>query len=775
MLTKITGKSYWILTIATISAVPFLLFAGYSIVQLVQSKQQDLQQQMVDRAHTTANAVAERLSISTGTLRALASSDAAALGDVAAMYAQAKRVLPDLPGISAISLVTRDGQVQFLTLLPLGAKSFPAGDLDAIRRVFESGKPVVSEPFRSPIDNDITVTSIGVPVFRDGKVVYCLRAIFRNTSLNNLLNAQHLPTDWISGILSQTGLVEARSQASEKFVAKPAASSVLKALLSHRTGVFDATTQEGSRNKAVIVGVPGWDWHVIVGVPANQFYEPVNRAILFLCLFGLATLVLGAMFIGWVSYYRRNRTHPVPSNRTMLAAKVANIWPSAVALALAVAIGTVSTLSAQDALQQIRDLTDRRQMIRLQGREVSELLSAYKDIETAQRGFVITGEESYLTPYLDALPKIELITNSLKSEVVRTGLTNFNWSDLTYFSSLRLTSAAEGIAMRRKNGPEAIRNRDFFDNGNLLTQKLRLLLGSLDADLDAEAQRINESIAAQEIKTRQLQWLSQMAIGALVMLSVGIWLHERQRRQKLLEQLRLTNETLEDRVAARTQELSDVGQRIKNFALETEALIDHERKRLSREVHDQIGQIFTGLKMIARTLKPGSLDDDQYQAMMGAIESGVKISRRIAAELRPPLLDDFGIRAALEHYLKSTFVPLEIAFDLTFPDKCRLSPQQKNQLFRMIQEACTNIIRHASAKQVDVHGRIVMGGFEVSVEDDGIGFDTSRIRADALGLTGIEERAKLSGAQFTVKPRAGGGTRIAILFSEDALLAEVAA
>jgi signal transduction histidine kinase len=207
--------------------------------------------------------------------------------------------------------------------------------------------------------------------------------------------------------------------------------------------------------------------------------------------------------------------------------------------------------------------------------------------------------------------------------------------------------------------------------------------------------------------------------------------------------------------------------------METEAIVDSERKRLSREVHDQIGQIFTGLKMIARTLKPGSMAEDQHQAMMGAIESGVKISRRIAAELRPPLLDDFGIRAALEHYLKTTFEPLEIAFELQFPDKSRLHAQQKNQLFRMVQEACTNIIRHAQARQVDVVGHSSVEGLEVRIEDDGIGFNQTLVRVDALGLTGIEERARLCGATFSVRAREGGGTCVAILFPANVLEPEI--
>ena len=94
------------------------------------------------------------------------------------------------------------------------------------------------------------------------------------------------------------------------------------------------------------------------------------------------------------------------------------------------------------------------------------------------------------------------------------------------------------------------------------------------------------------------------------------------------------------------------------------------------------------------------------------------------------------------------------------------------QLFRMVQEACTNVIRHAQASQVDVMGRFVDGALEVCIEDDGVGFDQAQIRADALGLRGIEERAKLIGAVFSIEPREAGGTRLCLWFPADALMPE---
>ena len=762
----------WLLVLAIMSVLPFLLFAGFSVFQLLQAKQDDLQQQLIDRAQATANTVAERLSVSTGALQALASSDAAAKDDMHALYSQANRIVKVMPYISAIALITPDSLVQFHTLRPLGEKAFLAPDADSIRMVFVTGNPMVTEPYPSPLDNKVTLSSVTVPVLRDGKVVYCLRAIFRSSLLNALLAAQHLPVDWIAGILSRKGLLLARSLSPDKFVGKPAASMVLDALYAQRNGVFDALTIEGNATKAVVVPIPGWDWSVVVGVPSRAFLEPFKQANWFLTVFGIASLALGGIIVGWVSFIARGASKATPFNSGAILKRVSSSWPSAITLVIALSIGALSTQVSQNAQQEIASLTDQRQAIDKVRRRLLELMSAYIDIETGQRGFVITGDETFLEPYRAALPKIPLLTNFMKSELDRLGISNVNWSDLANFSSQRLASAARGIEMRRQLGAKIIEEGEFFDHGKLLMDKVRLLLGNLESQLGAETERINIAVTAQAQKSRQLQWLAQFGVVALVLLSISFWLYERRRRLAALGALEIAKATLEDRVSERTRDLSIASEKIKKFSSEAQVLLDNERKRLSREVHDQIGQIFTGIKLIVRTLKPGSLADDQQRALLGAIESGVIVSRRIAAELRPPLLDDFGLLAALDHYLKTTFLPLDMAFDLEFPEVSRLTATQRNQLFRMVQEACTNIIRHAQASQVDVTGRFVNGTLEVWIEDDGVGFDEAHVRADALGLTGIDERAKLSGAVFSIEPREAGGTRLRILFPADALITE---
>jgi signal transduction histidine kinase len=227
-------------------------------------------------------------------------------------------------------------------------------------------------------------------------------------------------------------------------------------------------------------------------------------------------------------------------------------------------------------------------------------------------------------------------------------------------------------------------------------------------------------------------------------------------------QLEISSSLLEQRVTQRTHDLVAANRRIHLYAQQAQALVDAERKRLSREVHDQVGQIFTGIKMIAGSLKNGQLDAAQQTALFNAVDSGVRISRRIAAELRPPLLDDFGLRAALEHFVKSCSEPVGLSHEVQFPEEHRLDALQMSELFRIVQEACVNVVRHAKAMHLEVVGLTTGDSLDVCIDDDGVGFDQAQVREDALGILGMQERAHLIDAQLHIGRSPMGGTRVHI-------------
>jgi protein-histidine pros-kinase len=233
-------------------------------------------------------------------------------------------------------------------------------------------------------------------------------------------------------------------------------------------------------------------------------------------------------------------------------------------------------------------------------------------------------------------------------------------------------------------------------------------------------------------------------------------------RRKLDEAavLRNSNELLEQKVAARTAELAEARSRISAFAAAQEARIEQERRRLAREVHDQFGQVFTAIKMIVQSMPRGTLPAEQQEALDHALEVGIASARRIAGELRPPLLDDFGRAAALGHLAKETLAPVGIAFEVDVRDDDRLGPAQALALFRIAQESVTNALRHANARRVRFAGRREGDRYVFAVADDGQGFDPAQVRRGAMGIASMSERASLFGGEVRVTAANGQGTRI---------------
>jgi signal transduction histidine kinase len=196
-------------------------------------------------------------------------------------------------------------------------------------------------------------------------------------------------------------------------------------------------------------------------------------------------------------------------------------------------------------------------------------------------------------------------------------------------------------------------------------------------------------------------------------------------RRKLdeAEALRNSNQVLEQKVAARTAELAAARNRISAFAVAQEARIEQEPRRLAREVHDQLGQVFTAIKLIAQSIPSGALPAEQREALSHALEAGIASARKIAGELRPPLLDDFGLAAAIGHFARETLAPVNLAFEVDVRDEDRLRPPQSLALFRIAQEAVTNAMRHANAKRIRFAGHRDGDRYLFAVDDDGQGFD----------------------------------------------------
>ncbi len=230
-----------------------------------------------------------------------------------------------------------------------------------------------------------------------------------------------------------------------------------------------------------------------------------------------------------------------------------------------------------------------------------------------------------------------------------------------------------------------------------------------------------------------------------------------------------------DRMAERLQGLLEELQR-KEVA--RKRLIDklitaqeEERKRVARELHDEIGQRFTSLAVGLRALE--TMDDvegvrrcaAELRALAAAAVEDVK---HLSAWLRPSVLDDMGLGPALERFVRQFTAKFGLGVELRLEWlECRLPPEVETALYRIVQEAVTNAGRHARAQRVHVLVRREDGMAVVAVRDDGIGFDPQRVcdsrYASAeccLGLMGMRERARMLGGDVSIDSKKGEGTTV---------------
>jgi two-component system sensor histidine kinase UhpB len=194
---------------------------------------------------------------------------------------------------------------------------------------------------------------------------------------------------------------------------------------------------------------------------------------------------------------------------------------------------------------------------------------------------------------------------------------------------------------------------------------------------------------------------------------------------------------------------------------------EEERARIAREIHDDLGQCLTVLKInLARLdgslVKEGQEAPATLKSAMRQVDSALKAVRRIIAELHPVILDELGLGPALEwaveEFSKHSGVPCLLEFDL---GGVRLSKEQSAAFFRIVQESLANIGRHACATRawVGVHSK--EGMVELKVTDNGVGLDRNKLqKTDSFGIAGMRERAVLMGASLDLDSRPGEGTTV---------------
>ena len=262
--------------------------------------------------------------------------------------------------------------------------------------------------------------------------------------------------------------------------------------------------------------------------------------------------------------------------------------------------------------------------------------------------------------------------------------------------------------------------------------------------------------------------------------NAGVWRHVREDKAILYTEVSVYGMVLDGRkmklvLAYDVTSKIEADNKLKQYIEQIRMLTGHlqeireeERKNVSREIHDELGQQLTVLKMevawmIRKLDETETKFEKKLQALLETIDGTMRTVRRICAELRPTSLDDLGLTAAIEWHAKQFEAKTGIKVNLDLPQELfNLSPEIKIGLYRIFQESLTNVARHADASTIDVHLALEEMMIVMHITDDGKGFDPEVRQKQTLGILGMKERSLTLGGEYIINSRPGKGTRIMV-------------
>ena len=400
----------------------------------------------------------------------------------------------------------------------------------------------------------------------------------------------------------------------------------------------------------------------------------------------------------------------------------------------------------------------------LRQQALSEFIALMTDAESGQRGYLLTGEISYLQPYTEAVANVEAALDRVH-EAYGGSDDSREFHELRILTGKKLGELDDTLALFKKRGPAPAVNIVRTDVGKRTMDEIARIVGAMRL---AESRELSSATAQWQSDFRMSRWVSAAGVIlniGLVLLASRLVYGDMHRRARQSANLRDQKLELERQVDARTRELTALSTHLQGVS-------EQEKSALARELHDELGSLLVAARMDLSWLQQRLPTTDasietRFKRIHESLSAGVDLKRRVVEELRPTLLDNMGLFAALRWQFKETCRRAGLQCTETIPEEePKFDPDASIGVFRIAQEALTNILKHAQAKSADLTIGIAADTFMLRVSDDGRGIAPTRLLAITShhGLASMRHRiAALGGSWEMTSPAAGGTVVLAVI------------
>jgi len=419
----------------------------------------------------------------------------------------------------------------------------------------------------------------------------------------------------------------------------------------------------------------------------------------------------------------------------------------------AVAIVLLSERSYLQATGTLRELAE----VQAERTVAWRLFEGLVDAETGQRGYLLTGRVEFLQPYSGGIVQVEKAIQSLSTTRADEPETVVLLARIQRLAEGRLALLAHTIQLHDSGKHAAAIEIVAGGEGKRLMDELRTSIGELQ-------QTSIHAVASSRTEIYATLMFSRIGMAVLSTLCViGLIMYLRQAKillahhQELKRAVQTERDRLEIEVMQRTAQLTELTHHLQTAR-------EDERNRLARNLHDELGALLTSAKLDAARIRsrlagtaPEALE--RLAHLVETLNSSIALGRRIIEDLRPSTLGNLGLLATLEILAREYAEHSGIAVHCTLAP-VRLQASAELMVYRLAQEAITNISKYAQANQVWIELSARDGQVEVSVRDDGVGFDSQRVRGGAYGLLGMRFRVESEGGSLSVRSAPGQGTEL---------------